>query len=191
MKVSGWIAVAGAVALLTACTSGRPPAPAPSTSPPPPSGGGSGSNVAPSASPALLCNGTGGKALLTGLLADLNAGRTPALATYFSPPIDFVRWWDPTTPEVITFLPGPGSGTVTLDALQAHLEELAGGGFSVRLVDFADAGYQGSAQNGDAGGWFEFDLRGHSAGTATRDGGGKGAVDCASGRLKVLVVDGW
>jgi len=191
MKAIRWSAVVAAASLVAACTSGPHPTAAPSRSGPPPGGGGSAS--APPASAAaspLLCNGTAGKTLLTGLLAELNAGRTPSVDTYFSPPIDFVRWWDPTTPEVITFLPGPTDNSITLDALQAHLKKLARGGFNVRLVDFTDLGYQANGV-GEEGGWFNFDVHGHATRSAAADGSGKGAVDCASGRLKVLVVDGW
>jgi hypothetical protein len=93
---------------------------------------------------------------------------------------------------VITFLPGATDNSVTLDALQAHLDRLAHGGFAVRLVRFTDAGYGGTGATGESGGWFDFDLRGRVGGSgAAVDGSGNGAVDCLSGRLKLLVVDGW
>lgn len=185
------IAVVATAAALAACTAGTSrPAP-PTTSRSAAGLPGPGPATGPTAKP-VLCNGTAGRDLVTGLLADLTAGRRADVATYFSPPVAFVRWWDPTAPEVITFMPGPTDNSVTLDGLQAHLDDLAHGGFAGRIVGFVDQGYAGTQTVNEAGGWFSFTLRGHATQAgANADGDGKGAVDCASRKLKILVVDGW
>lgn len=173
---------------LAACTGPAHPAAAPT---PPTSATLDLPAPGPTTTARVLCNGSAGETLLRGLLAALGAGRRVDLTAYFSPPESFVRWFDPSDPAIVTFLPGPGSETFTLDALQARLDKLSRAGLSARLTGFTDGGYQAGAV-GEEGGWFAFDLRGRGGRSGPdSDGGGKGAVDCASGKLKVLVIDGW
>jgi hypothetical protein len=135
------------------------------------------------------CTGADGHATLVALLDRLSRGEHVDVGTYFVAPIDFVRWVDPSA--YITFLPAD-DGSVTLDALQAHLDALAGGGVSATLTGFSDGGYAGTETNHDVGGWFTFTVRGRpNAHARTADGGGKGAVDCATKKIKVFVIDGW
>ena len=126
---------------------------------------------------------------MTALLADLSRGKRVDVGTYFVPPIQFVRWVDPSA--YVTFLPG-ADGSVTLDALQSHLNDLGRRHVSVSLTGFTDAGYGGSPANNDAGGWFAFTVRGRPSATASpQEGFGKGTVDCTSKKIKVFVIDGW
>jgi hypothetical protein len=123
------------------------------------------------------------------MLADLSHGKHIDVGTYFVPPIQFVRWVDPSA--YVTFLPG-ADGSVTLDALQSHLNDLGRRHVSATLATFTDGGYAGSAANNDVGGWFSFTVRGQSSATASpQDGFGKGAIDCTSKKIKVFVIDGW
>lgn len=131
--------------------------------------------------------------MLRGLFADLSAGRTPDIGTYFVDPLDFVRWWDPTLPTgaVITFEAGAGSGTATLDTLQSHLDALHHRGVTGTVSGFTATGYNAPSSK-EAGGGFTFTLRARATGTgAQRDGGGKGTIDCVTGRLKTIVIDAW
>jgi hypothetical protein len=184
------------MALLTACTGGpapvTPTAP-PFTSGPPSSAAGRPGPGLPSTAPTRspLCNGRAGKTLITGLFADLSAGRHPDMSHYFGPPVTFAEWFDPTTTEVITFLPGPGSGTVTLDALRDHLDSLARGGFSATVTHFVDHGYT-AADADRPGGLFTFDIRGRaSRSSPSSAGAGSGLVDCATGKLKMVLITSW
>jgi hypothetical protein len=141
----------------------------------------------------VRCSGSGGDTPLRGLFADLSAGRTPVVATYFVDPRDFVRWWDPTLPsgQVITFEAGAGSGTVTLDTLQSHLDALRRRGVAGTVSAFTATGYEAVSLS-ETGGSFTFRLRARATGKgALRDGGGAGTIDCASGRLKTVVIDQW
>jgi len=97
------------------------------------------------------------------MLADLSRGKHVDVGTYFVPPIQFVRWVDPTA--YVTFLPA-ANGSVTLDALQSHLNDLVRRHVSATLATFMDAGYAGSPANNDLGGWFSFTVRGRSSATA-------------------------
>ncbi len=141
----------------------------------------------------VRCSGSGGDTPLRGLFADFSAGRTPAVASYFVDPRDFVRWWDPTLPsgQVITFEAGAGSGTVTLDTLQSHLDALHHRGLTGTVSGFAANGYEAPSSK-EAGGGFTFTLRARATGKgALRDGGGEGTIDCVTGRLKTVVIDAW
>ena len=125
------------------------------------------------------------------MLADLRRGKHVDVGTYFVPPIQFVRWVDPSA--YVTFLPG-ADGSVTLDALQSHLDDLVRRHVSATLVKFTDGGYGyvGGPATNDEGGWFTFTLRGRSSATASpQDGLGKGAIDCTSKKIKAFVIDGW
>ena len=173
-----------AAATLAGCTSGdrvsTPPQPITS-------------RIAPDVSPATAstppCTGADGRATLTAMLADLSHGKHVDVATYFVPPIQFVRWIDPSA--YVTFLPA-ANGSVTPDALQSHLNDLVRRHVSATIVKFTDAGYGGSPTNNDVGGWFTFTVRGRSSATASlRDGLGKGTIDCTSKKIKVFVIDGW
>lgn len=155
----------------------------PGTHPPPAS--------RPSLSPSPICTGRDGEAVLRAFFDDLSSGKKGLVATYFVAPLDFVRWSDPTS-GLITFLPGPDNDTVTLDALQAHLDSLQQQGAHVTLTRFRDAGFEADKTNGEAGGWFSFDIRGSPNGrAAVKDGNGKGAVDCGTKKLKALVIHNW
>jgi len=141
----------------------------------------------------VRCSGSGGEAMLRGLFADLSAGRTPDIGTYFVDPLDFVRWWDPSLPsgQVITFEAGAGSGTVTLDTLQSHLDALHHRGVSGAVTTFAPTGYE-AVSSKEAGGGFTFSLRARAtARGALRDGGGEGMIDCVTKQLKSVVIDEW
>jgi hypothetical protein len=141
----------------------------------------------------VRCSGSGGEAMLRGLFADLDAGRTPDVGTYFVDPLDFVRWWDPTLPsgQVISFEAGDGSETATLDTLQSHLDALHHRGVTGTASTFTPTGYS-AVSSTEAGGGFTFDLRARATGRgALRDGGGEGMIDCVSGRLKSVVIDEW
>ncbi len=141
----------------------------------------------------VRCSGSGGDTPLRGLFADFSAGLTPAVTSYFVDPRDFVRWWDPTLPsgQVITFEAGAGSGTVTLDTLQSHLDALRRRGVAGTVSVFTATGYEADSPS-ETGGSFTFRLRARATGKgALRDGGGAGTIDCTSGRLKTIVIDAW
>lgn len=141
----------------------------------------------------VRCSGSGGDTPLRGLFADLDAGRTPEVGTYFVDPLDFVRWWDPTLPTgaVISFEAGDGSGAVTLDTLQSHLDALRRRGVAGTVSVFTATGYD-AVSSTEAGGGFTFSLRARAtARSALRDGGGEGMIDCVTGRLKSVVIDEW
>jgi len=136
------------------------------------------------------CTGAAGQFLLTKLFADLSAGNTPDMRYYFTDPAAFDKWADPTPGGDITSDPTDPLG-FSLDGLRDHLAGLARGGLSVRLMRFADNGFQ-RADTIDAGGWFDFDLYGRDSGSgANVQGAGMGAVDCLSGRLKAVVIFSW
>ena len=127
---------------------------------------------------------------------ELAAHRKISLATYFGAPRDFDIWWDPTLPsgQVITFQAGPGNDTVTLAALQSHLNALHGRGIRISLTKLHPDGYSDHSFTGSPhpGGVFEFDSQGRaSAGAPMAGGGGKGMVDCVTGKLVDVVIDGW
>jgi hypothetical protein len=129
--------------------------------------------------------------VLRAFLDDLGNGKRGLVTTYFVAPRDFTRWSDPES-GLITFEPGTGSDTVTLDRLQARLDRLAQQGASFVLTGFDDRGFHADNTNGDAGGWFVFDIRGRPNARATpKDGGGKGVIDCVTRKLKVLVISDW
>jgi len=135
------------------------------------------------------CTGADGHATLAGLLDRLSRGEHVDVGTYFVAPIQFVRWVDPSA--YITFLPSD-DGSVTLDALQAHLDALERGGLSVTLTEFWDGGYGGSTLNNDLGGYFAFTVRGRATTHApVAHGTGKGAIDCATKKFKIFVLDSW
>jgi hypothetical protein len=174
------------VALIVAgCTVDRPSAPVRPTP-----------TVTAAPPPTILpvgCSGAGAEAVLRALFSDLTAGRSTPVANYFVAPIDFVRWWDPTvrSGQIITFEPGPGSSTETLDALQAHLDALRQHGARGTITGFAAHGYDSSSPR-EVGGGFTFELHARGNGqTAMADGGGKGTIDCTTGKLKTVVIDTW
>jgi hypothetical protein len=148
--------------------------------------------VLPPVAAPVRCSGSAGEPVLRGLFADFDAGRTPAIETYFVDPPNFVRWWDPTLPsgQVITFEAGAGSGTITLDTLQSHLDALHHRGLTGTVSAFTANGYQ-AASSTEAGGSFTFTLRARATKGALRAGGGAGTVDCVTGRLKSVVIDAW
>jgi hypothetical protein len=146
-------------------------------------------SVASERSSAPPCTGADGRATLTALLDELSRGKHVDVGKYFVAPIQFVRWVDPSA--YITFLPAD-DGSVTLDALQAHLDALVEGGISATLTEFRDGGYGGSELNNDLGGYFAFTVRGRaSAHAPMAHGSGKGVVDCTTKKIKVFVIDGW
>ena len=89
-----------AAATLAGCTSGdrvsTPPRPITSTTTP---------DVPPATASTPPCTGADGRATLTAMLADLSRGKHVDVGTYFVPPIQFVRWVDPSA--YVTFLPAP------------------------------------------------------------------------------------
>jgi hypothetical protein len=167
-------AIAVAVVALTGCTSTDRPiatprvsAQAPVTSAPP-------------------CTGADGEAIVKKLFDDLSRGKKIDLGTYFVAPLDFVRWVDPGA--YVTFLPA-NDGSVTLAALQSRLDGLERQHISIALKEFADGGYAGDVINNDLGGWFSFKARLRlNAAAPTSDASGKGAIDCATKKIKVMVL---
>jgi hypothetical protein len=157
---------------LAGCTS----SPAPLKSSTPTSG--------PSAAPSTHCTGRDGEAALRGFSRDLSNHRDVGelLAAYVAAPEDFVRWWDPSVPngEVLTYANG----------LQQHLDQLERDGINLNVTGFEDAGYQGFGD--EAGGWFNFGLYGRNRESEAMSGGqtlgNKGAVDCATLKLKAIVI---
>lgn len=105
------------------------------------------------------------------------------LAAYVVPPRDFVRWWDGTLRL---------SQTLTFDnGLEQHLDKLQQNGMDLTVTGFNDVGFQRGGTREEGGG-FTFGLRGRlSRGEPLRSGqalGGKGAVDCVTGKLKAVVI---
>jgi len=144
----------------------------------------------------VRCDGSTAEPVLRALFDAVSAGRPVSLAPYFGAPRDFDIWWDPTLPsgQVITFQAGPGNDTVTLAALQSHLNALHGRGIRISLTAVHPDGYSDHSFTGSphAGGVFEFDSQGRaSAGAPIAGGGGKGMVDCVTGKLVDVVIDGW
>jgi hypothetical protein len=73
--------------------------------------------------------------------------------------------------------------------LGSHLEKLEHSGLTVALQSFKATGFAG-AGTADEGGWFTFTTRLLNSNNPTH-GHGKGAVDCQSNRLRVVVIDSW
>jgi hypothetical protein len=139
----------------------------------------------------VSCDGTSGQPLLAELFADLARGQPTPVGRFFSAPRNFLRWEDPTTGGDITALPGAGNDTYTLDALQAHLNALALDGVDGTITHFAIDGNPLGDGRAIGGGLFRFDLRArwHRDDPMT-DEGGVGMIDCATGRLKEVVITG-
>ncbi len=137
------------------------------------------------------CDGTSGQPLLAELFADLAQGEPTPVGRFFSAPKNFLRWEDPTTGTDITAGFGADTSTYTLDALQSHLDELALAGVAGTITHFAiDSNPQGDGRN-IGGGLFRFDLRARwHGGDPEADEGGIGMIDCATGKLKEVVITG-
>ncbi|HEY7173475.1 MAG TPA: hypothetical protein VH442_01040 [Micromonosporaceae bacterium] len=139
------------------------------------------------ASSAPPCTGADGRTIVEKLFADLSRGKKIDLGTYFVDPLDFVRWVDPGA--YVTFLPG-NDGSVNLDALQSRLDRLERQHVRVDMTEFADAGSGGDTTNHDLGGYFSFKIRIRlSAAAPMSDGTGKGAIDCVTKKIKVMVIE--
>jgi len=140
------------------------------------------------APPATPCSGAAAGPLLAAFFRDLDAGKSNLVPRYFAPAGAFVRWTDPKSGMIGG---RPGDGTAALDQLREHLFGLEVDGLVESITSFHDKGYldQGTA---NAGGWFGFELSGSPAtGDSVRAGQGDGAIDCASGRIKILTIDQW
>jgi hypothetical protein len=174
------VAIAAAAVALAGCTSSdRVLVPAPVAAPPV-------SAPAPATS-APPCTGADGEAVVKKLFNDLSHGRQIDLGTYFVAPLEFVRWVDPGA--YVTFLPAD-DGSVTLAALQSRLDRLERQHMNIALTEFADGGYAGDSLNNDVGGWFSLRIRLRlSAAAPTSDGTGKGAIDCTTKKIKVMVLE--
>jgi hypothetical protein len=156
----------------------------------PQAGHGSAAFLSSSPSPSPTCTGHEGQPLLRSFFDDLSNGRKDLLATYVVQPQDFTRWSDPTSGR-IRYMPGPGNETETLDALQTHLDSLQRQGAVLVLTRFDDAGYQGNDPYA-LGGGFTFQMQGRADRHETMtQGDGKGLIDCATGKLKELVILNW
>jgi hypothetical protein len=148
----------------------------------------------PHATPAVVagpvnCDGTSGQPLLAELFADLAQGKPTPVGRFFSAPKNFLRWEDPTTGTDITAGFGADTSTYTLDALQSHLDELALAGADVTITHFAVDGNPDGDASDDGGGLFRFDLRARWHGDEPEaNGGGVGVIDCATGKLKEVVI---
>jgi hypothetical protein len=146
----------------------------------------------PTAHP-VICDGAAALDPLRALFADVTAGRSPALGTYFTVPDDFVSWWDPTLGlgDGITVQAAPGQTRATLDGLRDHLVTLESRHAQVALVDFAPGDYE-AGNTPNAGGGFTFTIHARpDASTPAADGSGQGTVDCYTGRIKTLAIDDW
>ena len=144
----------------------------------------------PAAEPAN-CDGSSGQPLLAQLFADLAQGQPAPVGQFFSTPKNFLRWVDPTTGTDITALPGAGNDTYTLDELQSHLDALAHGGADVTITHFAIDGNPDGDASQDGGGLFRFDLQARWHGNEPEaNEGGIGVIDCATGKLKEVVIAG-
>jgi hypothetical protein len=142
------------------------------------------------------CDGSSAESVLSALFAALDSGQHVDVATFFVTPRSFNLWWDPSLPsgQVITYDPGPYDQPFTLNELTAHLDMLAGRHLHVTVSAFQAGGYTNTDYNGSPGGGgsFTYDLKGGPSGSATdMSPGGKGLVDCDTGKLKALVVDEW
>lgn len=145
-------------------------------------------SVPPSISDAPPCSGAAAGPLLAAFFRDLGSGKSNLVPRYFAPADTFVRWSDPKSGAIDG---PPGDGAAALDQLREHLFGLEVDGLTESVASFRDRGYldQGTPNEG---GWFGFELRGSPAtGVAVRTGQGDGAIDCASGRIKVLMIDQW
>lgn len=141
-----------------------------------------------SVAPETPCSGAGAEPLLAAFFRDIDAGKSDLVPRYFAPAHAFVRWSDPKSGPIGG---RPGDGAAALDQLREHLFGLEVDGFVESMTSFHDKGYldQGTA---NAGGWFGFELSGSPAsGIEIRAGHGDGAIDCASGRIKILTIDQW
>jgi hypothetical protein len=137
------------------------------------------------------CDGTSGQPLLAELFADLARGEPTPVGRFFSAPKDFLRWEDPTTVTDITAGSGADTDKYTLDALQSHLDALALDGVAGTITHFAIDGNSRGDGRDPGGGLFRFDLRARwHRGDPKTDGGGIGMIDCATGRLKEVVITG-
>lgn len=134
------------------------------------------------------CSGAAAEQLLVAFFRDLETGQSNLVPRYFAPADAFIRWSDPKSGQIGG---QPGDATAALDQLREHLFGLEVDGLVESLASFTDLGYldRGTA---NAGGWFEFALHGSPAsGVAPRSGQGDGAIDCVSGRIKILTIDQW
>jgi hypothetical protein len=137
------------------------------------------------------CTGGDGEAVFRALLNDLNNGRQDIVSDYFTSADRFVRWIDPNAAQVLTELPDPADGHPSLDTLRDHLNGLAEGGFQVTAVSYTDLGYMHDAL-GEEGDMFRFVLRGRGNWEqSAANGGGIGTLDCATGRLRMIQINGW
>jgi hypothetical protein len=139
----------------------------------------------------VSCDGTSGQPLLAELFADLARGVSTPVERFFSAPRNFLRWEDPTTGTDITAGFGADTSTYTLDALQSHLDALARDGVAGTITHFAIDGNPRDDGKDPGGGLFRFDLRARwHGGDPEADEGGIGMIDCATGKLKEVVITG-
>jgi hypothetical protein len=137
------------------------------------------------------CDGTSGQPLLAELFADLERGEPTPVGRFFSAPKNFLRWEDPTTGTGITAGFGADTSTYTLDALQSHLDALALDGVAGTITHFAIDGNPRGGGRDPGGGLFRFDLHARwHGGDPEADEGGIGMIDCATGKLKEVVITG-
>ena len=139
----------------------------------------------------VSCDGTSGQPLLAELFADLARGQPTPVGRFFSAPQNFLRWKDPTTDTDIIAGFGADTSTYTLDALQSHLDALARDGVAGTVTHFAIDGNPRGYGRDPGGGLFRFDLRARwHVGDSETDEGGTGMIDCATGKLKEVVIIG-
>ena len=139
----------------------------------------------------LTCDGTSGQPLLAELFADLGRGVPTPVERFFSAPRNFLRWEDPTTNTDITAGFGAGTSAYTLDALQSHLDALARDGVAGTITHFAIDGDPRGGGRDPGGGLFRFSLHARwHIGDSEADEGGVGTIDCATGKLKEVVISG-
>ncbi len=137
------------------------------------------------------CDGTSGQPLLAELFADLARGEPTPVERFFSAPRNFLRWEDPTTGGDITAGFGADTSAYTLDALQSHLDALARDGVAGTITHFAIDGNPRDDGQDPGGGLFRFGLHARwHIGDPEADEGGVGMIDCATGKLKEVVITG-
>jgi len=150
--------------------------------------------ITPKLTGPVRCDGSTGEPVLRALFATIDAGRHVNLGTYFVAPLAFNLWWDPLVMpgSAITFMPGPGSGTVNLDALQTHLDKLSSSHLQITVSSFTARGFTSQDYDGGppGGGEFEFTTR-RGVPPNGSSGVGAGLVDCVTGKLKAIVIDQW
>ncbi len=120
------------------------------------------------------------------------SGRAPGAVgsrtEYIAPFQDFIRWWDGTLGAGEDIEGGFALPSGSADPLLGHLNMLRQAGFALTVDTFQDRGYQGAGTS-SAAGWFTFTAHGQLPVGGSGNTAGKGAVNCATGLLRAIVLD--